>query len=230
MKPAEARPETTGPQSLVLPDDAHDRALVESVHPPRWRNPEPAGRYNLVVLGAGTAGLVSAIGAAGLGAKVALVERHLMGGDCLNVGCVPSKGVLRAARAAAAAREGAAFGVRTGKVEVDFGADIETFTVPLHEVDRAVLDGEPEGFARVHAERRSGRILGATLVAAHAGELIGEMSLAITAGLGLGDVARTIHPYPTQAEAWKRLGDAWNRTRLTRRVRRAFERFLSARR
>ena len=107
------------------------------------------------------------------------------------------------------------------------GIDVATFTVPLHEVDRAVLDGEADGFARVHAERSSGKILGATLVAGHAGEMIGEMSLAITAGLSLGEVARTIHPYPTQAEAWKRLGDAWNRTRLTPRVRRLFERFLA---
>ena len=107
------------------------------------------------------------------------------------------------------------------------GIDVATFTVPLHEVDRAVLDGDADGFARVHAERRSGKILGGTLVAGHAGEMIGEMSLAITAGLSLGDVSRTIRPYPTQAEAWKRVGDAWNRTRLTPRVRRLFERFLA---
>ena len=69
------------------------------MHPADWANPEPAGRYNLVVIGAGTAGLVTAAGAAGLGARVALVERHLMGGDCLNVGCVPSKALIRAARA-----------------------------------------------------------------------------------------------------------------------------------
>jgi pyruvate/2-oxoglutarate dehydrogenase complex dihydrolipoamide dehydrogenase (E3) component len=110
------------------------------------------------------------------------------------------------------------------------GIDVATFTVPLHEVDRAVLDGDDEGFGRVHAERKSGRILGATLVAGHAGEMIGEMSLAVTAGLTLGHVARTLHPYPTQAEAWKRLGDAWNRTRLTPRVRRLLERFLALRR
>ena len=63
------------------------------------------------------------------------------------------------------------------------GHDVATFTVPLHEIDRAVLDGDADGFARVHAERRTGRILGATLVAGHAGEMIGEMSLAITAKL-----------------------------------------------
>ena len=82
------------------PRDEHDRALIENVHPSGWKNPPPRGRYNLVVIGAGTAGLVAAAGAAGLGATVALVERALLGGDCLNTGCVPSKALLRAARAA----------------------------------------------------------------------------------------------------------------------------------
>lgn len=502
-------------QTLVLPDDVHNRALVENVHPPAWTNPTPSGRYNLVVLGAGTAGLVSAVGAAGLGAKVAIVEKHLLGGDCLNFGCVPSKGVLRAARAVAAVHEASAFGVRMeGPVDFDFatamermrrlragisqndsahrlaklgvdvflgeakfvapdvvevdgqrlrfsraviatgaraarlpipglaeagfltnetvfsltelprrlivigagpigcelaqafrrfgsevsivsldprvlpredadaaavlsaqftregihlalgakirrverrgdgkvvifegqrpyeevigdeilvavgrapnvegldleaaevafdrsgvkvddqlrttnrriyaagdicsiykfthaadamarivlqnalffgrkkasalvipwctytqpeiahvglyqkearerGVDVATFTVPLTEMDRAVLDGDDDGFARVYAEKKSGRILGATLVARHAGEMIAEMSLAITAGLTLGAVSKTIHPYPTQAEAWKRVGDAWSRSRLTPRVRGFFERYLRLRR
>lgn len=502
-------------QPLVVPDDTHNRALVSNVHPPAWKNPTPARRYNLVVIGAGTAGLVSAVGAAGLGARVAIVERHLMGGDCLNYGCVPSKGLLRAARAAAAVDEAGGFGVRVfaparvdfpavmermrrlraglsrndsahrlttlgvdvflgqarfvapdavdvngqrlrfsraviatgaraatppipglaeagmltnetifsltelprrlvvigagpigcelaqafrrfgsevsivsldprllpredadavavlasrfaregihlalgasiqrveqrpeGKVVVfetpdghdevagdlilvavgrdpnvegldleaagvsygrtgvtvddrlrttnrrifaagDFcsnykfthaadamarvviqnalffgrkkasalvipwctytqpeiahvglyerearerGLDVATFTVPLKELDRAVLDGEDEGFARVHAEKKSGRILGATLVASHAGEMIGEMALAITSGLSLAALSKTIHPYPTQAEAWRRLGDAFNRARLTPRVRGLFEQYLSWRR
>ena len=497
---------------LVLPDDVHNQALVRNVHPTGWNNPAPAGRYNLVVIGAGTAGLVSAVGAAGLGAKVAIVERHLMGGDCLNYGCVPSKALIRAARAAADARTAAEFGVHAGPVAVDFEqvmarlrrlragisqndslarlsglgidvflgqarfvsgdavevdgrtlrfaravvatgaraaappipglaatdyltnetvfslttlparvvvigagpigcelsqafrrlgsevtlitdgprllpredpdaaalvqaaferegvrlvlsssvvrvesasgdkrvvveregreevvsgdvllvatgraanvedlgleragidfgrhgvavndqlrttnprvwaagdvaskfkfthaadamariviqnalffgrkrasalvipwttytdpevahvglsaaeaagrADVRTFTVPLEDVDRAILDGETRGFARIHADAR-GRILGATLVASHAGEMIGEMSLAVTEGLSLGALARTIHPYPTQAEAWKKLGDAWNRTKLTPRVRSLLEGFLRWRR
>jgi pyruvate/2-oxoglutarate dehydrogenase complex dihydrolipoamide dehydrogenase (E3) component len=110
------------------------------------------------------------------------------------------------------------------------GLDVTTLTVPLEEIDRAILDGDEEGFARVHVEKKSGRVHGATLVASHAGEMIGEMSLAITAGLSLATVGRTIHPYPTQAEVWKRLGDAWNRTRLTPRVRGLFERYLRWRR
>src|SRR5947209_19571423 len=99
------------PTPQVLPDDAHNRELVGRVHPPDWANPEPAGRYNLVVIGAGTAGLVTAAGAAGLGAKVALVERDFLGGDCLNVGCVPSKALIRAARAYADVRDAGAYGV-----------------------------------------------------------------------------------------------------------------------
>src|SRR5688572_30239155 len=92
--------------NLLEPWDGHNRALAENVHPAQWENPKPSGRYNLVVIGAGTAGLVTAAGAAGLGAKVALIERHLMGGDCLNVGCVPSKSVIRAARAWHAVNKG----------------------------------------------------------------------------------------------------------------------------
>ena len=95
----------------MLPMDEHNQALIANVHPPDWMNPEPAEKYNLVVIGAGTAGLVTAAGAAGLGAKVALVERHLMGGDCLNVGCVPSKGVISSARIAETVRFAGDFGV-----------------------------------------------------------------------------------------------------------------------
>ncbi|HIM28227.1 MAG TPA: FAD-binding protein, partial [Planctomycetes bacterium] len=95
----------------LQPYDSHNQKLEENVHPPDWVNPEPAERYNLVVIGAGTAGLVTAAGAAGLGARVALIERELMGGDCLNVGCVPSKGVISAARVAAEVRDAADFGV-----------------------------------------------------------------------------------------------------------------------
>ena len=110
----------------VAPDDEHNQRLVANVHPPAWRNPEPAGRYNLVVIGAGTAGLVTAAIAAGLGARVALVERHLMGGDCLNVGCVPSKSLVRAGRAWAAARRGEQFGLAPQDApRGDFGAVME---------------------------------------------------------------------------------------------------------
>lgn len=109
----------------LLPNDPHDAKLRANLRPPGWANPTPAARYQLVVIGAGPAGLVAAAAAAGLGAKVALVERDLMGGDCLNVGCVPSKTLLRAARAAAEARRANEFGVRVAEPEVDFAAVME---------------------------------------------------------------------------------------------------------
>ena len=110
----------------VAPLDAHNAALLDSVHPKAWVNPKPKGNYNLVVIGAGAGGLVTSAGAAGVGARVALVESHLLGGDCLNVGCVPSKALIRCARAAQAVREAPKFGVRlTGDVEVDFAAVME---------------------------------------------------------------------------------------------------------
>jgi pyruvate/2-oxoglutarate dehydrogenase complex dihydrolipoamide dehydrogenase (E3) component len=111
----------------LAPMDAHNRALVQNVHPPDWRNPEPAPRYNLVVIGGGTAGLITAAIGAGLGAKVALVERHLLGGDCLNVGCVPSKGVIRASRMVAEARRAQkeiGLALAPG-AQADFGAAME---------------------------------------------------------------------------------------------------------
>ncbi len=500
----------------VLPDDEYNRELVGRVHPPGWANPEPAGRYNLVVIGAGTAGLVSAAGAAGLGARVALVERDFLGGDCLNVGCVPSKALIRAARAAADVRDAGAFAVevppgaqvdfsavmermrrlraslspndsaqrfrglgvdvffgpahftgpdsvavggrtlrfrraviaagaraarpdipglveagyltnetvfsltqlprrlaaigagpigcelaqafarfgsevslignrlqvmpredrdaaaiveeamrrdgvnlllgayvrraekqgadivlhlerdgKPGEVRADAvlvgvgrapnveglnleaagvaydakrgvtvddrlrttnrrvfaagdicsryqfthaadamarvaiqnalflptakasaltipwctytdpevahvglseaeakkqGVEVRTFADELSHVDRAVLDGETDGFVKVHVRAGTDRIVGATIVARHAGEMISTVTLAMTAGLGLGALAKTIFPYPTQAEAIKRVADAYNRTRLRPFVKRLFEKWLAWRR
>ena len=483
---------------VVLPEDAWNKELVDNVHPSDWTNPTPPEQYALVVIGAGTAGLIAAVGAAGMGGKVALIERHLMGGDCLNVGCVPSKAVLAAAHVAHVARSGAEFGVG-GEVTFDFGVAMErlrrlraqiahhdsaarfselgvdvylgqakfvgpdavsvggqtlkyhrciiatgaraalppipgleavgamsnetvfeltelpprlliigagpigcemaqafqrfgaqvtlldmadrvlsnddpdastvigdrlaaegvalelgasiarveargeeaaetvvvlkdgrelvgdallvaagrrpnvegldlvaagvaygrrgvtvddhlqttnpavyaagdicsrfqfthtaeqnarialqnalffgrkkasdmvvpwatytdpevahvgmtakealaegdkvrTFTVQLSTNDRAILEGATAGFARVHAASGSGTVLGATMVSAHAGESISQMTLAITQGLSLGDIANTIHPYPTQADVWRQLGNAWNRGRFT---------------
>jgi pyruvate/2-oxoglutarate dehydrogenase complex dihydrolipoamide dehydrogenase (E3) component len=497
---------------LLLPDDEYNRRLAANVHPDGYRNPEPAPRYNLVVLGAGTAGLVTAAGAAGLGAKVALVEHHLMGGDCLNVGCVPSKAMIRSARAAGEVRRASSLGVGAEAPTVDFAAVMQrmrqlraslsptdsvqrfrglgvdvflgrgrftgpdtvevdgarlrfakaviatgaralappieglesagyltnetvfslterparlavigagpigcelaqafqrlgsevtafdvlpqvlgredkdavsiiegvlrreglrlelgseihrvelvdggkrlhfrvggheeqvtvdeiligagrapnvedlgletvgvefdrkrgivvddrlrttnprifaagdvcldtkfthmsdfsarlviqnalflgrkrfsTLTIPwctytdpevahvglyeheatgkgiavdtlvrhFAEVDRAVIDGETEGFVKVHVRKGSDRIVGATIVAAHAGDLVSEISVAMAAGMGLGRLASVIHPYPTQAEAIRQLGDAYNRTRLTPFVKRLFGRWLA---
>src|SRR5438094_470741 len=375
----------------LVPADEHNRTLLHNVHPPDWRNPEPAPRYNLVVIGAGTAGLVTAAGAAGLGARVALIERYLLGGDCLNVGCVPSKCVIGAgpigcelaqafrrlgsevvlfdaaphvlvredADAAeilhrAFVRDGIRLvlscelqrvtrrgqrrviefvaGGQSEEVAVDeilvgagrapnvegFGLEavgvqydtargvvvndrlqttnpriyaagdvclqhkfthmadaaariviqnalflgrkklsalhvpwctytdpeiahvgmyerdaarqsvaVDTFVTPLSTVDRAIADGEEEGFVKVHVKKGTDRILGATIVARHAGEMLNEITLAMVGGLGLATLANVIHPYPTQAEAIRKTADAYNRTRLTPTVKKAFQRWLA---
>lgn len=110
----------------LLPKDDFNSKLEKNVHPPDWVNPTPAKKYNMVVIGGGTAGLVCAAGAAGLGAKVALIERELLGGDCLNVGCVPSKGIISSARIANFLRIAEDFGIKASKdFSVDFGKVME---------------------------------------------------------------------------------------------------------
>ncbi len=497
----------------VIQRDVHNQKLIQNTHPPDWVNPEPAPIYNLVVIGAGTAGLVSAAGAAGLGARVALIERELMGGDCLNFGCVPSKALIRSARAFADVRDAAEYGVEVpegakvnfpavmermrrlraeispndaaerfrdlgidvflgeghfvgpkavevngkilrfhkaviatgaramalpipglkeagfltnetifsltelprrlvvigagpigcemaqsfarfgsevflierephilpredrdaaerverafrrdgvhlltdssvtrvqkegreriviveqGKVPEEIRADailvglgrapnvtdmnleaagvqydvrigievndalrtsnrriyaagdvasqfkfthtadaqariviqnalfmgrakasaltvpwstytdpeiahvglsetqaqhqgieVKTFVQELREVDRAILDGETEGLLKVHVRKGTDEIVGATMVARHAGEMISELTVAMVGGVGLGKVAKAIHPYPTQADAIRKVGDQFNRTRLTPRVRSIFQKWFS---
>jgi pyruvate/2-oxoglutarate dehydrogenase complex dihydrolipoamide dehydrogenase (E3) component len=98
----------------------------------------------------------------------------------------------------------------------DKGIDVQTIRVELSEVDRAILDGEDEGFLKLHLKKGTDRILGATLVARHAGEMISELTLAMVGGLGLKELSRTIHPYPTQAEVIRKAGDAYTLARLTR--------------
>jgi pyruvate/2-oxoglutarate dehydrogenase complex dihydrolipoamide dehydrogenase (E3) component len=97
----------------------------------------------------------------------------------------------------------------------------------LNSVDRAIADGEEEGFVKIHVKKGSDRILGATIVARHAGEMISEITLAMVGKVGLGTIAGVIHPYPTQAEAIKRAADAYNRTRLTPFVKGLLERWLA---
>ena len=125
--------------SPLIPDDEFNRQLEANVRPSAWQNPKPTGRYNLVVIGAGTAGLVTAAGAAGLGAKVALIERNMMGGDCLNVGCVPSKAIIAAARSASGVRKSADYGIRIPQEpQVDFAAAMQRMRRLRAQIGRAI--------------------------------------------------------------------------------------------
>jgi pyruvate/2-oxoglutarate dehydrogenase complex dihydrolipoamide dehydrogenase (E3) component len=123
----------------------------------------------------------------------------------------------------------------------DQGVEIDTYIVPFADVDRSVLSGETEGFVKVHVRKGTDEIVGATIVASHAGDMIGEITLAMTLnasvprwkrllrlqkGVGLSALGSTIHPYPTEAEAIRKLGDQFNRTRLTPLVQRLFKTWL----
>jgi pyruvate/2-oxoglutarate dehydrogenase complex dihydrolipoamide dehydrogenase (E3) component len=105
------------------------------------------------------------------------------------------------------------------------GVAIDTLVQPLDDVDRAILEGD-EGLVKVHLKKATDSIVGATIVAPHAGEMISEITLAMTAKLGLRRIGSTIHPYPTVAEAIRKLGDQYNRRRLTPSVKRLFGAWL----
>ena len=107
------------------------------------------------------------------------------------------------------------------------GVEVDTYVREFKEVDRAVLDGEEEGFVKFHVRKGHDEILGATIVARHAGEMISEISVAMAARIGLGKLASVIHPYPTQAEALRQCGDAYHRTRLTPTVKKWMGRWLA---
>ncbi|MBD8898321.1 mercuric reductase [Rhodanobacter sp. DHG33] len=106
------------------------------------------------------------------------------------------------------------------------GIPVKTYTVPMHEIDRAVMDSEQEGFAKIHVQDGTDHILGATVVARHAGEMINGITLAMESGLGLRGLERVIHAYPTQAEAIHAATDAYRASRLTARVRARLARWL----
>ena len=110
----------------------------------------------------------------------------------------------------------------------DQGIPVRTFTILMQDVDRAVTDGEAEGFVKIHVRHGTDRILGATIVARHAGEMINGLSLAISSGIGLRALGRVIHTYPTQAEAIKLAAEAYNRARLTPALKARSERWLAS--
>jgi pyruvate/2-oxoglutarate dehydrogenase complex dihydrolipoamide dehydrogenase (E3) component len=104
---------------------------------------------------------------------------------------------------------------------------LDTFAVPMSAVDRAVLENEVEGFVKVHVRKGGDKIVGATIVGEHAGEMISEITLAMVAGVGLNRLSEVIHPYPTRAEAIRKVADEYRRTRLTPSVRRWMARWFS---
>ena len=107
------------------------------------------------------------------------------------------------------------------------GIAIDTYQVPISKTNRAVLDGLEEGFLKVHVAKGGDRIVGATMVASHAGEMLSEITLAMVKGVGLGSFTEVIHPYPTQAEAIKAVAGLYTRTRLTPFVKRLFDRWMA---
>jgi pyruvate/2-oxoglutarate dehydrogenase complex dihydrolipoamide dehydrogenase (E3) component len=110
------------------------------------------------------------------------------------------------------------------------GIETVTYRVPLSDVNRAVTDGDEEGFVKVLVRKGSDSIVGATIVASHAGEMISEITLAIVGKLGLGTILNTIHPYPTQAEGIKRAAGLYTRERATPTVKKWLRRFMRLRR
>ena len=198
----------------AFPVGRHDADLLQSVRPRDWRNPVPQGRYNLGVIGAGPAGLVAARGAAAFGAKVALVFGRKRLSRLMIPWCTYTDPEI--------AHVGLySFDARQAHIPE------RTFTILMHEVDRAVTDGMEEGFIKLHVQQNADRILGATVVGRHAGELINSISLAIGSGIGLGALAKVIHSYPTQAVAIRMAAGAYERTQLTPFVRRMAARWLA---
>jgi len=205
---------TTPSAPELLPHDEHNRTLAQHVHPPDWKNPEPAPRYNLVAVGAGAAGLVSAAMAAGLGARAAIVERALMGGDCLNFGCVPSKAVIRAARSVEEARRARAYGAPAFEREtVDFGAAMERMRAI-----RARIASEDSAL-RFRDELGVDVFLGsARFVAADALEVGGARLRFARAVIATG-ARPALPPIPGLAEAGARTNESiWELTQRPRRL------------
>lgn len=103
---------------------------------------------------------------------------------------------------------------------------VTTYTMPFDQVDRTFIDQERNGFVRIHVRKGTDKILGATIVNSSAGELISSITLAMTNQIGLKKIASTIVPYPTRSDAIRKIGDLYNRSRLTPRVKSLFERWL----
>ena len=95
------------------------------------------------------------------------------------------------------------------------GTEYDTYIQHFADVDRAILEGQTDGFVKVITKKGTDKIIGATIVAENAGDLISELTVAMKNNIGLAAIGQTIHPYPTQAEAIRKLGDQYSRTKLT---------------
>jgi len=104
-----------------------------------------------------------------------------------------------------------------------------TFQLSMNSIDRAILECENQGFAKVHVKEGSDKILGATIVSRNAGDLISQISTMMQTGIGLSTIATVIFPYPTQAEVIRKLGDAYNKTKLTPTAKMVLETLLAFR-
>ena len=116
------------------------------------------------------------------------------------------------------------------KEAAEQGIETTTYTQSMDEVDRAILEGKTEGFVKIMVKKGSDQILGATIVADNAGDMISEITTAMNAKMGLGSLASVIHPYPTTADAIRKVGDQYNKTRLTERVKKIFHWWLARQR
>ena len=183
------------PLQLETAFSAHDRRRFALVQPADWQNPVPKDKYDLVVIGAGAAGLITAAGAAGVGAKVALVERGAMGGDCLNVGCVPSKGLIRAARAMAAVKQATDFGVHVEGLRFDLEVAFERMRkirADISQVDAA---------ARYRDELGVDVFLGQATFAAGQRVVVGDLELRYKKAVVATGARAAAPPVPGLAEA-----------------------------
>jgi pyruvate/2-oxoglutarate dehydrogenase complex dihydrolipoamide dehydrogenase (E3) component len=132
---------------MPIPDAPHERdrehSILDDLHPSLWRNPKPADSYDLVILGAGPAGLAAAFEAAPLGAKVALIEQNILGGNCLHTGCVPSKALIRTSRLYADMRNAETFGGQVpSDMPIDFAAAMNRITRVRSRIAREVTASE----------------------------------------------------------------------------------------
>jgi pyruvate/2-oxoglutarate dehydrogenase complex dihydrolipoamide dehydrogenase (E3) component len=110
---------------------------------------------------------------------------------------------------------------------INRGIEINTFMRHFRDVDRAIIDGQDEGFVKIHTKAGTDKIAGATIVASHAGDMISEITLSMVGNIGLELISTVIHPYPTQADAIRQAGDLYNRTRLTPLIKKIIERWFS---